>query len=55
MNIVLENIKSGYDFAERERIADRTAGAEFVIFIVAFVLEDIGQISAQEMYQFTSC
>ena len=49
MNIVLENIKSGYDFAEGERIADSTARAEFVIFLIAFVFEDIGETLIQGM------
>ena len=56
MHIILVSVKSGFDFARGEEIADTNAKAQYVIFLVAFVFEDIGQILIQEMYRLScSC
>ena len=47
MHIILVSVKSGFDFARGEEIADTKAKAQYVIFLVAFVFEDIGQVLIQ--------
>ena len=51
MHIILENIQSGFDFARGKEIADKKTRAKYVIFLAAFVFEDIGQVLIQEMYR----
>ena len=51
MHIVLESVKSGFDFARGKQITDKKTRAKYVIFLAAFVFEDIGQVLIQELYQ----
>ena len=53
MHILLGSIKSGFDFARGKQVSDIRARAKYVIFLAAFVFEDIGQVLIQETYQFT--
>ena len=50
MHIVLESIQSGFDFAKGKQITDKKTRAKYVIFLAAFVFEDIGQVLIQEIY-----
>ena len=56
MHIILVSVKSGFDFARGKEIADTKTNAKYVIFLAAFVFEDIGQVLIQEMYRLScSC
>ena len=47
---MLESIQSGFDFAKGKQITDKKTRAKYVIFLAAFVFEDIGQVLIQEIY-----
>ena len=51
VHILLESIQSGFDFARGKQITDKKTRAKYVIFLAAFVFEDIGQVLIQEMYR----
>ena len=51
VHILLESIQSGFDFARGKQITDEKTRAKYVIFLAAFVFEDIGQVLIQEICQ----
>ena len=48
VHILLESIQSGFDFARGKQTTDEKTRAKYVIFLAAFVFEDIGQVLIQE-------
>ena len=48
---MLDSIKSGFDFARGKQVSDKKAKAKYIIFLAAFVFEDIGQVLIQEKFQ----
>ena len=51
VHVLLESIKSGFDFVRGKQVSDKKAVAKYIIFLAAFVFEDIGQVLIQELYQ----
>ena len=51
VHVLLDSIKSGFDFARGKQVSDKKAKAKYIIFLAAFVFEDIGQVLIQEKYQ----
>ena len=47
---MLDTIKDSFDFARGKQVSDKKAMAKYIIFLAAFVLEDIGQVLIQELY-----
>ena len=52
VHVLLDTIKESFDFARGKQVSDKKAMAKYIIFLAAFVFEDIGQVLIQEMYQY---